>query len=174
MPCGSAFEQVDQIIRGLSQRLGVPGFEPHVTVLGGLLDSEADVVAKASQLAASMDPFEIECDRLEFLNEFYKCLFLRAVQAPPVMDANAKARTVFERADDETYMPHLSLLYGHFPVRTKQQLVAELGREWNLRFEVESIHLYSTEGRSDEWYRIKEFPMRRADQGPPPSQEGRL
>ena len=54
-------------------------------------------------------------------------------------------------------MPHLSLMYGNFPPRTKEEIIAGIGREFAISFEVRSIHLFSAEGGPEDWFRVQEF-----------------
>ena len=75
------------------------------------------------------------------------------------MRANKVARNTFKMEDTE-YMPHLSLMYGNVSTDKKKKIISEINREFNLSFEVKSIHLVSTDGEPEEWYRIKEFPFK--------------
>lgn len=54
-------------------------------------------------------------------------------------------------------MPHLSLLYGDFPVSIKEKIIQEIGKEQPSAFTVQSVWLFNTTGEATEWYPVKEF-----------------
>jgi len=57
-------------------------------------------------------------------------------------------------------MPHLSLLYGDFPRETKRSIIAALGDELAASFEVNKLHLFSTEGEAEDWFIVETFPIK--------------
>jgi 2'-5' RNA ligase len=78
-----------------------------------------------------------------------------------VARAEEMARLVFGRQDDRPYMPHLSLMYGEFPVYLKEEIISRIG-ELEMSFTPESIHLFSTLGEPAGWHRIRELPLGRS------------
>lgn len=57
-----------------------------------------------------------------------------------------------------SYMPHLSLLYGNYPVEVKEEIIKQIGRDQTTQFDISSIHLIKG-GKVEEWRIIKEFPF---------------
>ena len=159
MPSGEVDHRLAETIRRLNARFSTPRFEPHVTLLGGLAGPREEIIAKTSALSALLRGYEIRLTTLDYLDEYFRCLFIRVEETETVMDANRKAGEIFGRRQDPPYMPHLSLLYGNLPLATKQGIVAGLGREPQPAFLVTSIHLFSTEGAPESWYRLREFPF---------------
>jgi 2'-5' RNA ligase len=159
MPTGRVYYSLAKTIAQLSREHLVCKFEPHVTLLGGLSDSIEEISTRTYQLANSIQPYETRLGNTDYLDDFYKCLFIRVQPSRPVMEANLKARKIFVRNRDPKYMPHLSLMYGDFTPATKETIIARIGREFNLRFEVRAIYLYSTKGEPKDWYRIQEFKL---------------
>ena len=159
MPSGDVYNRLVNLISQLSKKYSAPNFEPHVTLLSQVVGSEEEIIAKASQLADSLRPYEIKLTTVNYLDEYFKCLFVRIKETEDVMRANEKARERC-RHPDAKYMPHLSLLYGNFSPKIKEDIIKEIGKEINMSFKVKSINLFFTEGEVKNWYRVKEFNLK--------------
>lgn len=160
MPTGEVYDRLNTLISQLSRKYNTPDFEPHVTLIGEVLGSADEIVSKTAQFATVVQSYRIGVGRVEYLNEYFRCLFLRAKETDEVMRANQEAREIFSQETDPRYMPHLSLMYGDFPPQTKEEIIAEIGKEISVGFDVESIHLFSTNGEPKDWYRVKEFSLK--------------
>jgi 2'-5' RNA ligase len=156
-PTGDAFDHLAGIIAQLSAQYRTPVFEPHVTLLGGLTGNKDALAARTAQLAKLLKPNVIQLTTLDYLDEYFRCLFANAEKTPWLIDANTKARKLFHREDAPEFMPHLSLLYGDILPATKQAAIVQLGLVLDLEFPVASVHLVSTNGEPKEWYKIGEF-----------------
>jgi 2'-5' RNA ligase len=159
MPTGNVYEHLASIIVRLGKQYSAPYFEPHVTLLGKLVGSENEILSETAQLATLVRPYLVLLGRVDYLDEYFRCLFIRAEETEQVMGANGRARLVFDRHQDPRYMPHLSLMYGNFAPAVKEQIIAKIGSQFDLRFQVQSIHLFSTNGEPKNWYRVKEFTL---------------
>jgi 2'-5' RNA ligase len=160
MPIGEVYNKLNNLISELSRKYNTPHFEPHVTLIGEVLGSEEEIVLKTAQLTSVVRPYRIELGRVEYLNEYFRCLFLRVRETHEVMRANQISRKIFGRETDPKYMPHLSLMYGDFAPQIKEEIIAKIGKEIFVGFDVESIHLFSTNGEPKDWYRVKEFSLK--------------
>ncbi len=156
-PSGDIADELSKMIAQLSHQYATPVFPPHVTLIGNLVGGEKELSSQTQQLAAHIRAFEITLTTVDYLDEYFRCLFLRAAETPALVEANQKARALFHREQDAKFMPHLSLLYGNFDVATKKQIVASIGREFDKTFQVNSIHLHSTNGEPKDWYRVQDF-----------------
>ena len=154
------YNKLGHLISTLSDRYGTPDFLPHVTLIGQAVGPEDEILSKTSDLASSINPYEISLNKVDCLNEFFRSLFVRAEETKEVIAANERAREIFGRRDDASYMPHLSLLYGDFPAETKEEIISDIGNCFDISFEVKSIHLFSTAGEPKDWHRVGEFPLR--------------
>ena len=56
-------------------------------------------------------------------------------------------------------MPHLSLMYGDFTPQIKEKIITEIGKKIPISFDVDNIHLFSTDSKPKNWRRIKKFPL---------------
>ena len=143
-------------IAKLSDAYHLPRFEPRVTALGGIRTPEA---SEMRGLAGSLAPFRVRLAReVEYLDEYFRCLFLRALQTAGLMETFSKACELFGY-EGEPYFPHLSLAYGELPVKTKHEMIRELGEIPEIEFEVRAICLVqaSTETSVSSWKVIERF-----------------
>jgi 2'-5' RNA ligase len=160
MPEGDVYKKLADLITRLSEKYSAPYFEPHITILHSLAIPKEEMIVKTSELAIKIHPFEIELTTVDYLSEYFRCLFVRARETEELINANLKAREIFNRQSDPKYTPHLSLLYGEFPLKIKEEIIREIGREFNESFRVKSIHIFSSEEDISNWHRIKEFNLR--------------
>jgi len=159
MPEGAVYESLARPISRLATEFSTPTFEPHVTLLGQLPGTNEEMVSKTTQLSVILPPHEIKLTTVDYLDEFFRCLFIRAEESDWILDANRIAREIFGRTDDPPFMPHLSLVYGDLSWETKERIVAEIGPRFDLTFPVTSLHLFATEGEPHGWRQVKESPL---------------
>jgi hypothetical protein len=57
-------------------------------------------------------------------------------------------------------MPHLSLLYGNFPLSLKKDIMAELGPRLDVQFKVRRLDLYHTHGDVEHWRPVASFRLK--------------
>jgi 2'-5' RNA ligase len=160
MPRGDAYERLVRVLHELSAACGAPEFPPHVTLLGGMVGARRDIVRKSAALAERIRPFTIRLEKIDYLDEYFRCLFVRAATTKPLREAHRIARGVFEHRREPAFMPHLSLLYGDFTRSFKEGLVARRGPRVCLEFKVRSLHLYSTHGEPRHWRRVSTFGLK--------------
>ena len=159
MPTGRICEQLRMTILQLSSQYATPRFPPHVTLIGRLTGDERELASRAEQLASRIRPFEITLTGIDHLDEYFRCLFMRVEESRALLEANQAARVIFNLERDPEFIPHLSLIYGSLDLDAKRQTIRLIGAEANSTFQVDSLHLYSTAGEPEGWYRIQEFEM---------------
>jgi len=160
IPTDNIYKKLHQIVLQLSKKYSTPSFEPHITLLDGFLGSKEEILSNTEQLTHLIRPFTIRLTHADYLDQYFRCLFLRAEKTIELMNANDKAREIFNRKQDPKFMPHLSLMYGDFTPETKEQIIETIDREFNISFNVRSIHLFSTDGKPKDWYRVGEFSLK--------------
>jgi len=161
MPGGQVYRRLHGVILKLSRENSTPVFKPHVTLLGRIVGPRREVLAKSAQLARSMRPMRVQLGALGALNDYYRCLFVRAAKTGPLQQTYRAALRTFSLEQRPAYMPHLSLMYGDFPSRLKVRIIHKLGGRFNLDFEVRSLHLYLTAGEPRAWRQLKAFDLPR-------------
>jgi 2'-5' RNA ligase len=155
MPSGEINDELRQTISKLSLQYATPMFPPHVTLLGTLSGEEKHLSSQTQRLAARIRPFQVTLTTVDYLDEYFRCLFLRAEATPTLLEADRAARIIFHREQDPIFLPHLSLMYGNFDIETKKQIVESIGHEFNRSFWVRHLRLFSTTGEPKDWYRVQ-------------------
>jgi 2'-5' RNA ligase len=159
MPTGEVYARLEKMISDLSKKYSSPRFAPHVTLLGELTGSYREIEMRASRLSVNLRPHAIKLTKLEYFDEYFRSLFIRVEETDEIIEANLRAREIFNRQRDLKYMPHLSILYGDFPSATKDKIIGKIGRECPLSFEVNCLHLVETSGRPESWRTERKFPF---------------
>jgi 2'-5' RNA ligase len=162
VPLGDVCDRLAHLILELSQEYASPLFPPHVTLLGGLSGAEQDIIARARQLAAQIEPFQAQLGSVDYLDNYHRALFVRVKESEPLLAANRTARDVYNCHNEPRYMPHLSLLYGHFAPSVKGDIIAKIGNRFDMGFQVTRIELHSTFGDTRDWYSLGKFELGRA------------
>ncbi|HXE58267.1 MAG TPA: 2'-5' RNA ligase family protein [Gemmatimonadales bacterium] len=159
LPEGAPYRALQALIARLSAEHRSPLFEPHVTLLGHITLPAEEAKARAERLARLLHPFTLRLNRAERGTGYFRALYLRAEPDPALREAHRLARTVFGREGDPPYLPHLSLLYGDFPVATRQRILAEIGPWHEIVVPVRGLHLVDTSGVPEGWRRIAEVEL---------------
>lgn len=163
MPSGSAYKTLDEIIYKLSLKYSAPRFLPHVTIIPDVVSSEKQMISDTMRLVPLIRPFRIVLGKIEYANEYFKCIFARAEPREILIATNSDARKIFNRQDPK-YEPHLSLLYGNLSEQTKKEIVQTIGQELNVAFDVQSIHIIDSDPERHKWHEIKELRLKTGKQ----------
>ena len=158
-PPTSISEELSAVISQLSQQHSTPYFEPHITLLGDLTLLEEEMLSRTSQLADLITPFKLKLTTVSYLQEYFRCLFIKVEESQEIIEANQKARTLFHRAHDPKFMPHLSLMYGDFSPEKKEKIILEIGNDFHMTFEVRSLELVlsSSHLALESWRTLQQF-----------------
>lgn len=160
-PKDEAAAQLQALIRQLAAEYDAPAFVPHLTLVGRMQPG-ADEERKIDALAGRLSRFTITLTQYGFMDEKERCLYLQA-QSPQLDAAYGAAAAVFPQAAHEHFraMPHLSLLYGHYPPAVKEKIMADNPFR-PLTFEATSLDLYLTTGPADTWREVYSAPLHAA------------
>lgn len=106
-----------------------------------------------------MKPFEIEPKEIRAEDTYFRALYCKAEPNAELEEYHQKALEIFGVQDVNVYMPHLSLYYGNIPQFTKDEMIASLALPNSMKFLVDRIYLYRTEGEAQDWLRVGEYPL---------------
>lgn len=153
-PFGDIAFSLEQRIRKLSEKYGTHRFKPHVTLLGSIEKGKTELVQLTDTLASSLSPFEIVLTKAGYSDSFYQSLFVKVDPGEELLTARQRAEKLFEYDGEKSYMPHLSLLYGDLEREEKERILNVMGREFHLRFPINSLLLIRTDGLPDKWEHV--------------------
>lgn len=159
MPEGTAYALTNSYITQLSKRYNLPKFEPHVTVLGRIHSPDTSALR---DLAQNLLPFRIRLSsQPEYLDEYFRCLFLKAHETAELMETYAQVSQRFG-SEGGPYFPHLSLAYGDLSLETKHEMIKALGEIPKIEFEAHHLSLVqaSTQIPISNWNVVERFPFR--------------
>jgi 2'-5' RNA ligase len=160
VPGGEVRAGIEGVVRRLARLYGAPVFGPHVTLLGGITAGEGEALEAARALASGLAPFEVRFTGAEYMDEYYRCLYLRAEETAELMEAYEAACGAFGVEHPRPFMPHLSLMYGDYPPSVKEEAIRGLVPGLPEGFMAESVSVYRTAGRPEAWALAGEFPFR--------------
>jgi 2'-5' RNA ligase len=160
IPDDPAYTALAAKIAELSVRFDAPRFEPHVTVLAGLEQPAADIVAACKRVASELGPIRIRLGQAGHHDEYFRCLFLEAEDAGGLRSAHAAVRRALAPAASAAFFPHLSLLYAARGGEDADALVRETASAGlGFDLEVKALDLVSTEGPVEAWHRVERIAL---------------
>jgi 2'-5' RNA ligase len=160
MPAGDLYYWLADTILDLSRKYSTPTFEPHVTLLARISGPERKIVSKSAELAQRISPFTLRLTRVDYLDRYYQCVFVRVATRDPLVKAHRAAREVFGLEKSPAFIPHLSLVYGDLARDVKERIVAELGWRFESTFKARSLDLVLTRGEPSAWRRLRGFGLK--------------
>ena len=156
VPGGAVDGDLQAVVDRLAREHGGPTFPPHVTLFGGIVGPEDDVVARSRGLAAQIAPFTVYLDDVDVGETYFQSLFATARPTPELLAAREAAQQAFSDVTAEPYRPHLSLLYGDLPAETKRAILDRLRGTLPPSFEAQTLVLVRTGGSVADW----RYPLR--------------
>lgn len=126
VPAGAGYERLAGVIADLSTRHHGPAFDPHLTLLGRLEGEQEALVGLTQQLARALPSFEVRLDAPSYEPLYFRCLYLPVRPCPPIQEAHRRATQIFGHKSTSAFEPHVSLLYGLYPQRVKQEIIKAL------------------------------------------------
>jgi len=159
MPPAPVYDRFARLIDALSRRFGTPRFAPHITLASTGAELAGDAPARAAALAAELAPVPVRLLDVAHTDDYFRSLFVRAQRTPALLAAHrlAAARLGTEPAED--FMPHLSLLYGELPRDTKERLIEEIGRRFDVDFTAAHLVLCLPAGAPQGWRTLGPFAL---------------
>ncbi|CAI5744215.1 unnamed protein product [Peronospora destructor] len=155
-------QELEDIIRTYAQRLGMPPFLPHMTILSGvkgLVAEEATV--KLVDLADSMCPMEVEIETVTFKEDlFFQCVFGLLKLTNKLTHAHERAKQIYEVTTDVTFRPHVSDVATGSRAELAQELGSCLGGK---RVKMDKLQLWRTLKEVETWELVAEVPLRPGD-----------
>ena len=158
-PTGPAYDILMKTITDLSKAYHAPVFDPHVTLLGSLPGTEEAISFQCVNLGESLAPFDIFLAEPAYGDQFFQCVFLKTQETPALMNAHELAKKLFGKSPN-SFMPHLSLLYGHYSLELKHKITSTLSQALSLNFTVDTIHLIHAKSEHPmDWASILSVPL---------------
>ena len=158
-PEGPEAQAVGAIVSELSCRFGTPVFSPHVTLLAGLTLHPDAVVGRCRELTRGLHPFSLRFLGVQRGTDYFRTLYVLGSPDLPILDARQRAESLFPAHPRESFMPHLTLLYGALPAETVRLLADEVASSSPSTLLLQTLEVVSTEGPVSAWRSLARLPL---------------
>jgi Cyclic phosphodiesterase-like protein len=158
-PEGPEAQAVGALLSELSCRFGTPVFGPHVTLMAGLALHPDAVVGRCRELARGLHPIPLRFLSVQRGADYFRALYALASPDLPILDARQRAEALFPAHPRESFLPHLSLLYGALPGETMRLLAEEVGSASPPSLLLYTLEVVSTEGPVSAWRSLARLPL---------------
>lgn len=129
MPKADDEQRLAAIVSDLAKRFGTPAFTPHLTARGDTTRKRGELKADIEAAAAEVSVFAEAISDIETSEAFFRSFYARFAVCPPL----AALKRRLDPEGLETFMPHVSLLYGPVPAGAKEEAAREMRRHLNGR-----------------------------------------
>lgn len=150
-------EIINLVIKKLAEKYAGVIFEPHVTLLGGFICNEKEVVEKTKKLVSKIKKLNLEFGEVSFSTTYFQNVFVKIKSTADLMNANLEAKKEFS-AENKFYMPHISFLYGDHLMADREKIVKEVVLP-PLKFQASKITIVSGEKDPTTWKYWGEFEL---------------
>lgn len=156
-PTGVIYDELKTLIFDLAKKYDAPTFQPHITLLpGGSGLGRDDVVIKLQKIIKITEPFTTEFESYGYLDEYFKCLFVKVKQTKSIMSFAHRIQQEFNNKSNPEFTPHLSILYGKFPNEEKDKIIQSLDKVYRKSFKLKAVEVieYELEKPPETWKKI--------------------
>ncbi len=129
IPCSKDQERIGKLADELSARFQAPRITPHLSLLIRIPENEPGLVSKTKKLAKAIGPILLRFQEIGWIEDFHRCLFLRAEESEAMARARQKASSLFQASENRAFIPHVSIMYGNIPIETKKQVANEIQKQ---------------------------------------------
>lgn len=150
-------EIINLVIKKLAEKYAGVIFEPHITLLGGFLCDEKEVVGKTKKMASKIKKLNLEFGEISFSTTYFQNVFVRVMSTADLMNANLEAKQEFG-VENKFFMPHISLLYGDHSMEIRAKIAKEVVLPV-LKFQASKITVVSGEKDPTTWKYWGEFEL---------------
>lgn len=153
-------EQVSQVlaavINDVAMQYQAPVFEPHATLLGEVRIEFSELESKTRQLATQIKPFRVTLGEVAVSTTYFQSVFVRLKTSLELMVAHMKAQELVEARPNTVFMPHMSLAYGDFPIKTRVEIAQQI-RLQDHSFEVDRVVITPSTPDPNDWQHLAEI-----------------
>ncbi|MBT3254057.1 MAG: hypothetical protein HN995_10350 [Candidatus Marinimicrobia bacterium] len=158
-PAEPEFDYLQNLITQLSQRGETPDFSPHITLLGQLTQEVAWIKAGLIEFIQSIEPFQLSFSHIGMFDQYFRSVIMHTHPNPVLDHLHASAMEQFEIKTNNTFLPHLSLLYSHLEIANKKLLMESIAIGSPLSVTINEAVLVETNGGPDQWQEVTRIPF---------------
>ncbi len=92
-------------------------------------------------------------------DQYFRSIIIHTHLNPVLELLYSRAMKQFEIETNNTFVPHLSLLYSHLELHSKKLLLENIAIESPLTVMIKEVALVKTDGRPDQWQDVIRIPL---------------
>jgi len=124
MPAPANEAMLTAVVRELADRFGAPFFAPHLTLRGDTEQPLAELERAIEAAARQVEPFSEPVACVEGSEAFFRSFYARFAICP----ALAALKRALDPEGLDSFMPHVSLLYGPVEAAAKAEAIGEIDK----------------------------------------------
>ncbi|MBU0578774.1 hypothetical protein KKE34_04260 [Patescibacteria group bacterium] len=126
IPENSFYQEIEGVVSQYSKEYDSPIFTPHVTINGRVSLTDDQVIRKVEKAVFNIKSFEIEVGNVEFSTTYFQCVFVRMKTSAKLLETHLSLKNALGVKDQHVFMPHASLVYGDFDMKTREKIASEI------------------------------------------------
>ncbi|MCF7827209.1 MAG: 2'-5' RNA ligase family protein [Candidatus Marinimicrobia bacterium] len=159
IPGKPEFEYLQNLIIRFSDRTDTPKFPPHITLLGQLPQNVDWIKARMIDFFHGVNPFQLRLSHIGMFNHYFRSIIMHTHLNPDLELLHMRAGEHFKQTSNNSFMPHLSLLYSNLDLIRKKQLMESMAIGSPLILTIQEAALVETQGDPDQWREIVRIPF---------------
>ena len=148
-----------RVIADLATKYDAPIFDPHITLISDLHGAEEALFDTLKNAAADLHAIPVSLIALESRDIWHRCLFARAELTLELQRMQETIAKAFGKEPLPDFLPHISLLYGDYPLEQKPAMAMEAGT-YPHTFVANRLALYRGIGWPNEWRNVGECELK--------------
>lgn len=149
VPPQPVFDELDQIIKDLSNKNESPVFMPHLTVLGGIDRELSDIQKAVETVTKDTEKLNLSLGSISFSTTYFQSVLVRVDSTAQLMQLNLDIKKLLD-IENNVFMTHMSLMYGNHDMKTREKIVAKIKLQ-NVSFIANEIVIIPEKPEPSEW-----------------------
>ncbi len=159
-PSQYQIDELTKIISTLAHRYRTTPFPPHITLLPSITLNPENIKQVCNKIIEQHYSLEITLTDIGFSEHYYRNLYILAHLDEKLSGLYQQSKKLFNIEVNETYMPHVSLIYGELSRTQQQSLQKELANSYPKKIICDRIDIYDSTEKESQWHLIKSFNLR--------------
>lgn len=155
VPESEAYEGFSDCIGMLSHALGTPRFSPHVTLQGSHFGRQEVLEERAEGISGRIPPVRFRPAELIRGKDYFHRFFVRLEVDPAVLEMRVRLFPL----EADTWLPHLSLVYGHAAELREPMLTSLMSGMRFKPFDIVLLRLVRGGRDPSKWRTVGEWPL---------------
>jgi 2'-5' RNA ligase len=159
VPDEASSSQFAAILERLRGEYGGPPFAPHVTLLENLIGKAETVSARMESLANALRPMPVRAVRMVMEPYYFRSFYLKLETTEDLTRARDQAAREFGVKPESAFRPHISLLYGLVPRKTKIAIGPQIHQDLPVEFTLTRMQLVRLALAVSDWKTVVDLPL---------------